>query len=81
MMPTAFGPSECMRQAERMTIEELRRQNLGHFNKGAGGERIGKGYNAFLYVATNVLPSAATYEFNGLTRTLSVRDEQGISAK
>ena len=71
LLPTACGPAEFIRLAERMAIEELCVQGYSHLNIGRGGERVGSGYMCFLYCATNQVPSGATYEHNGLMRCLS----------
>ena len=68
MFLTVCGPAEHMKDVERATIQECRVQGLELVNseRSKGGERIGKGYLAFVYVATCCAPSCAVYWSDGV---------------
>ena len=49
--PIAYGPARIMAELERRIIRRINVDNL--MNEGDGGERIGAGYQAFIYLRHN----------------------------
>ena len=65
MTPVCFGPSQAISMVEKLAIDLAKQHRIPLRNIGSGGERIGTGYGAWLYLCHDAVES---YDSNGLLR-------------